>query len=353
VRCGAFNLGYDSGLESANPNGTPHDLATCPDLALTRGAVAYYLSSALKLPPASGDTFRDDDGMVYEEAIDQINEAGITGGCGKEAAERFCPKSYVSRGQIAVFLVRALDLPETSSDVFVDDEDSPYEDAINRSASAGITTGCNPPANDRFCPDERVTRSQLLEFLKAGIDLGPAPVNFEDIDESVFERDILWLAAAGITTGCNPPVNDRFCPQDPVTRGEMAAFITRALHLPAAVGDHFSDDDSSVFEDDIERVAAAGITMCCNPPENDHFCPESAITRGEMAAFLTRGLELPPAPNPFRDSLDDVFAEEIGALHGAGITRGCNPPVNDLYCPGSKITRGEMAALLHRGLGDG
>ena len=69
----------------------------------------------------------------------------------------------------------------------------------------------------------------------------------------------------------------------------MAAFLARALDLAPGVGDPFSDDDGSVFETSIGALAAAGITRGCNPPVNDRFCPESAVTRGQMAAFLSRG----------------------------------------------------------------
>ncbi len=47
--------------------------------------------------------------------------------------------------------------------------------------------------------------------------------------DNVFASDIARLAVAGVTRGCNPPANDRFCPEDPVTRGQMAAFLHRAL----------------------------------------------------------------------------------------------------------------------------
>jgi hypothetical protein len=114
---------------------------------------------------------------------------------------------------------------------------------------------------------------------------------FTDIGSSPFEIDILWLAGEGITQGCNPPVNDRFCPNDRVTRGQMAAFLVRALSLPPAGGvDSFVDDNDSVFESDIERLAAAGVTAGCNPPANDRFCPDNSVTRGQMAAFLARAL---------------------------------------------------------------
>ena len=54
---------------------------------------------------------------------------------------------------------------------------------------------------------------------------------FVDVGGSVFAGDIEKVAAAGVTRGCNPPVNDRYCPGDYVTRGQMAAFLSRALEL--------------------------------------------------------------------------------------------------------------------------
>lgn len=51
---------------------------------------------------------------------------------------------------------------------------------------------------------------------------------FTDVpDTNVFHNDIAWLADLGITKGCNPPTNDRYCPDDNVTRGQMAAFLHR------------------------------------------------------------------------------------------------------------------------------
>lgn len=111
---------------------------------------------------------------------------------------------------------------------------------------------------------------------------------FRDDDGSVFESDIVWLADSGITRGCNPPTNDRFCPDDLVTRGQMAAFLVRALNLPPADGETFSDDDGSVFEGAIEALADAGVTRGCNPPANDRFCPNDPVSRAQMAAFLHR-----------------------------------------------------------------
>jgi hypothetical protein len=51
---------------------------------------------------------------------------------------------------------------------------------------------------------------------------------FTDVpDSNVFHGDISWLANAGVTKGCNPPTNNRFCPSDVVRRETMAAFMHR------------------------------------------------------------------------------------------------------------------------------
>jgi hypothetical protein len=72
----------------------------------------------------------------------------------------------------------------------------------------------------------------------------------------------------------------------------MAAFLRRALPdlpLTGPVTD-FIDDEGSVFEIDIQWLASVGVTRGCNPPSNNQFCPESPVSRGAMAAFLNRAL---------------------------------------------------------------
>lgn len=173
---------------------------------------------------------------------------------------------------------------------------------------------------------------------------------FADDEGSVFAVDIEWLAGTGVTRGCNPPFNDRFCPDDPVTRGQMAAFLSRALQLEKAESS-FSDTTDSVFTAEIGALAESGITRGCNPPDNDRFCPDDPVTRGQMAAFLTRALQLPGDGDAFVDAVTSVFRSDIAALSGAGITRGCNPPDNDRFCPNEVVTRAQMAAFLHRAEG--
>jgi uncharacterized repeat protein (TIGR01451 family) len=176
--------------------------------------------------------------------------------------------------------------------------------------------------------------------------------DFTDDDFSIFEDDIEWLFSAGITKGCNPPVNDQFCPNDNLTRGQLAAMLNRGLDLPAASMDYFTDDDDSVFEDDINAVAATGITLGCNPPANDNFCPGDFVSRGQLAAMFDRALDLPATTTDyFTDDDDNIFEDSINSLAEAGITRGCNPPDNDQYCPTNLLTRGQAAAFFRRALG--
>ena len=85
----------------------------------------------------------------------------------------------------------------------------------------------------------------------------------------------------------------QFCADKGVTRGQMAAFLVRAFGLSDdGGGDLFDDDNDSIFENDIDKLATAEITLGCNPPANTNFCPDKTVTRGQMAAFLHRANNL-------------------------------------------------------------
>jgi len=178
---------------------------------------------------------------------------------------------------------------------FRDDNGNPHEGNIEAIAAEGITKGCNPPANNLFCPGDRVTRGQMAAFLSRALSLPAASdQGFTDTAGSVFRSDIDRLAAAGVTLGCNPPANTRYCPDRLVTRGQMAAFLVRGLgYVAGGDANRFRDDDGSTFERDIDKLATAGVTQGCNPPANDRFCPDANVVRGQMASFLARALDLP------------------------------------------------------------
>lgn len=111
-----------------------------------------------------------------------------------------------------------------------------YCDSVDRIREAGITQGCNPPDNTLFCPDDSVTRAAMATFLVRALDTvgitsaATHPCGFTDVPESNVHRDaICKLRDLGVTLGCNPPTNDQFCPSNVVTRGAMAAFVERSL----------------------------------------------------------------------------------------------------------------------------
>ncbi len=176
---------------------------------------------------------------------------------------------------------------------------------------------------------------------------------FVDIEGNVFTDDIIWLAEAEITSGCNPPTNTMFCPDNVVTRGQMAAFLHRALPAKQPTQKAaFNDIEGNVFAEDIIWLAETGITSGCNPPDNTMFCPDTLVTRGQMAAFLHRALssKQPTQKAAFVDIAGNVFTEDIIWLAETGITSGCNPPDNNRFCPDTLVTRAQMAAFLHRAL---
>jgi len=173
----------------------------------------------------------------------------------------------------------------------------------------------------------------------------PPGGTFRDDDGNVHEGNIEAIAAVGITLGCD---TELYCPSDTVTRGQMAAFINRAVDLPDAPGDYFSDDNGSPFEPDINRLAQAGVTLGCDSSGN--YCPNGLVTRGQMAAFLVRayGYTAGAGSDRFDDDNGSTFEPDIERLAEAGVTAGCSATQPRLYCPGDHIRRDQMATFLAR-----
>lgn len=202
---------------------------------------------------------------------------------------------------------------------FTDDNGSIHEADIEAIAAAGITRGCNPPANDRFCPDTSVTRGEMAAFLNRALELSTTAIDFFDDDNaSVFEPDINAVAGAGITLGCNPPDNTSFCPTRSITRAEMATMLVRAFSFPASATDWFVDDEKSIHQAAINSIAEQGVTLGCNPPANSRFCPDDPVTRAQMASFLVRALGLAPLPPPSLPQ-EYVTPADVGVTIGVGV----------------------------------
>lgn len=170
---------------------------------------------------------------------------------------------------------------------------------IERLGAAGITQGCGVSPKT-YCPDDPVTRAQMAVFLLRGIygaSHTPSPAGghvFADVPTDHWAAPwIEQLLLEGITAGCG---DGNYCPENNVTRAQMAVFLLRAKHganyiPPAASGTMFGDVPSTNWAAAwIEQLYSEGITAGCG---NGNYCPENDVTRAEMAVFLVRTFGLP------------------------------------------------------------
>jgi YDG domain/MBG domain (YGX type)/Bacterial Ig-like domain (group 3)/S-layer homology domain len=171
--------------------------------------------------------------------IESIYAAGITGGCGVNPLI-YCPTNPVTRAQMAVFLLRGIHggsyAPPTATGTRFADVSATYWAAawIEQLATEGVTAGCG---GGNYCPDSPVTRAQMAIFLlksKHGISYSPPSVGsstgFSDVPTSYWAAAwIKQLAAEAITGGCG---SGNYCPDSAVTRDQMAVFLQRTFGLP-------------------------------------------------------------------------------------------------------------------------
>ncbi len=174
----------------------------------------------------------------------------------------------------------------------------------------------------------------------------PPGGTFTDDDGNEHEGFIEAIAAAGITLGCNPE-GTLYCPAEPVRRDQMASFIARGFELPAAGEDFFPDDEGNTHEDNINRVAAAGITLGF---DDGTFGPTLLVSRAQMASFLARAMELDPVPGDRFADVSGVHEGNINAIAEEGVTLGCDQ-AGTLFCPDESVRRDQMASFLGRALG--
>ncbi|CAN5495531.1 hypothetical protein BH20ACT2_BH20ACT2_00670 [soil metagenome] len=177
------------------------------------------------------------EGSTHEAAIDCLGWWGITQGTGAG----YDPAGFVDRGQMASFLARLVtatggDLPAGPCDRFADDDDSVHAASIDRLAAVGVVGGF---ADGTYRPGERVSRAQMATFLvrvhgfAGGRDLLSSADAFGDDDGSPHEPAIDQAATAGFTSGF---ADGTYRPALPVTRAQMASFLTRVLDALVVAG---------------------------------------------------------------------------------------------------------------------
>lgn len=176
---------------------------------------------------------------------------------------------------------------------------------INLLVLNGILSGCTPTA---FCPEVNATRADAAPLIIRSLfgdsfTYSPAPY-FTDVPVShSFFKYIQKMRELEITVGCTAT---EYCPNGLVTRGQMAAFLIRAKLGGAGISvaggvtvgqsvypsaPYFQDVPSShVFFPFIQKIKQLGITFGCTSTQ---YCAENLTTRGQLAAFLTRGFLTP------------------------------------------------------------
>jgi hypothetical protein len=194
---------------------------------------------------------------------------------------------------------------------FADVTPADYEfDAVNLLKGKNITDGCS---TDDYCPTESITRAQMAIFVVRavynGSDNFPYSTTPYFSDVSPADFGFAWIQhmyELGITTGCGSGL---FCPDDTVTRAEMAIFLIRARYgaltpFTSPAPPYFADVPEGSFGFTwIQRLKEDNITSGCTPTD---YCPSEAVDRGDMAIFLMRGEfnQLLPAGEPVIASMN-------------------------------------------------
>ncbi len=169
--------------------------------------------------------------------IESLYRAGLTGGCGAGA---YCPEASVTRAQMAVFIEKGLhgsdfNPPTAAGTKFIDVSSSHWAASwIEALTTDGITSGCG---NGNYCPDQTVTRAQIAVFLlkaKYGSSYTPPAVGvstgFNDVATNYWAAAFIkQLVADSITSGCG---SNNYCPDSNVTRAQMAVFLVKTFNLP-------------------------------------------------------------------------------------------------------------------------
>lgn len=176
---------------------------------------------------------------------------------------------------------------------------------------------------------------------------------FVDTEGNIHEEDIRYIVERGLTLGCDLD-GPRYCPDQPVSRAEMATFLTRALRLDTTVpylGVYADIGEGIWYTRYVEAVGAYGLT---DTRVSGNYRPTDPMLRSEMAIFLQKAFRLSSTHDASTSSFQDIpadapYAAAAEAILEAGITRGCGlDPL--LYCPDDTVRRDTMAAFLARAL---
>lgn len=168
---------------------------------------------------------------------------------------------------------------------------------------------------------------------------------FDDVQQDYWADDYIEaIYNNGLTTGCG---SGSYCPEEAVTRGQMAAFLVRAKYgenFNYFTTPYFSDvEPSNDFFRYVQKLKEDGITKV-----DDIYGVADHVTRAQMAAFLVRtkyGDTFTYSTTPYFPDVpaDHPYFSYIQKLKDDGITA-----VSVAYEPDGLVTRSQMAAFLSR-----
>jgi hypothetical protein len=220
---------------------------------------------------------------------------------------------------VATFLVVlttiALPVPAKATvNSFIDDNTSRFEPFIETAKENGLVVACNPPANDKVCPNDPVTLGAMVLMLTPAVGSSrPSMERFVTEDGFLGDVAIGSLGNAGIAISCEV---DGPCPDRPITRGEMASLISRSFHWSDDVdASRFIDTADSPFEAELVNLVDRGGLLTCDSPLDTRLCPNAGVRRDEAIFALVTVMGLPPeatetgpkqTPLGFADSFDSL-----------------------------------------------
>ena len=219
-----------------------------------------------------------------------------------------------------------------------DDDEIDFDDDVN-----GVTVTLDDLGGPAVDGEGDVTRSRpvRLQIIEGA--------GFTDVQRNAFyEEAVAWMVADEITTGTS---RTTFSPSDNVTRGQLATFLYRFAGEPdgAPVAPFSDTSPSAYYADGVNWMVNQGITNGTSPTT---FSPNDPVTRGQLAAFLYRyaGSPDPASQASFRDvSRGAYYAEAVDFLVSESITTGTSPST---FSPDSPVTRGQLATFLWRFAGE-
>jgi len=333
--------------------------AAAPAVAVTDRADHTTRLSACVGDAGADHMFTDvSQGHAFRDAINCVAYYGITQGTGDGTT--YSPSQEVTRAQMAVFIARAAkaagaDLGVTANARFNDISDTWQEaqDAINRLASNGVI-----PSGGAFRPDDAITRAEMATFLvgllveaASGVTKGSsgaillgasgsrsvADDRFPDTDD----REIAAIYELGVTTGASaaevqdrtkPPLDLNYEPDGTVDRGQMAAFITRALaHTsvrPAGVTAQFDGADVvvSVRDDKYQPVSRVAVDVFWTTADRadsavmaNGTCSLTEVTRADTSSFPCEIDDTDPVTGSDGDATVEVIGLRRVPAGGAAV----------------------------------